>query len=209
MRVCCGPGWRPFRFRHAINAGDHAAAAMLRARGLRPVRHFWHMHIELTGGSDPGPAPEGTAITTMRSPDDLVAFHAVLDEAFADHWRPPSRAVRPLGRGADTDAQLRNPTLWLLARSDGQPVGALTATATGDRGWIGLLGVLASARDRGIGAALLRRSFADLASRGVRGVFLAVDAQNPTGATALYERVGMRVVKRWDVWERSAASPGV
>src|SRR3712207_1792730 len=32
----------PFvRLRHAINAGDHGAAAMLQARGLRPVRHFW------------------------------------------------------------------------------------------------------------------------------------------------------------------------
>jgi hypothetical protein len=31
----------------------------------------------------------------------------------------------------------------------------------------------------------------------------AVDAENPTSATARYERVGMRVVKRWDPWERT------
>lgn len=202
------PRLESFRFRHAVNAGDHAAAAMLRARGLRPVRHFWHMSIELGGGSDPGPSPEGTAITPMRSPDDLVAFHAVLDEAFADHW---DHQPEPFDRWVEeqTQAPSYDPSLWLLARSDGQPVGALTATATGDRGWISLLGVLASARDRGIGAALLRRSFADLASRGVRGVFLAVDAESPTGATALYERAGMSVVKRWDLWERSISSPGV
>ena len=84
---------------------------------------------------------------------------------------PPSRAVRPLGRGADTDVRATIRRLWLLARSDGQPVGALTATALGDRGWIGLLGVLAPVpgpRDR-------RRpcfvaSFADFATRGVGGV---------------------------------------
>jgi hypothetical protein len=34
-------------------------------------------------------------------------------------------------------------------------------------------------------------------------VFLAVDAQSPTGATALYESVGMSVAKRWDLWERT------
>ena len=34
------------RFRHAISAGDDAAAALLQARGLRPVRHFWHMQID-------------------------------------------------------------------------------------------------------------------------------------------------------------------
>ena len=37
------------RFRHAVNAGDRAAAAMLQARGLRLVRHFWHMQIDLAG----------------------------------------------------------------------------------------------------------------------------------------------------------------
>jgi hypothetical protein len=34
-------------------------------------------------------------------------------------------------------------------------------------------------------------------------VILNVDAENTTGATALYERVGMRVINRWDVWERA------
>ena len=33
-------------------------------------------------------------------------------------------------------------------------------------------------------------------------MLLNVDADNPTGATALYERAGMRVVNRWDLWER-------
>jgi ribosomal protein S18 acetylase RimI-like enzyme len=65
------------------------------------------------------------------------------------------------------------------------------------------LGVLAPGRGRGIGRALLRRSFAIFAGRGVWRVILNVDAENTTGATALYERVGMRVINRWDVWERT------
>lgn len=68
--------------------------------------------------------------------------------------------------------------------------------------------VLAPSRGRGIGAALLRHSFAAFAARGVRRLFLAVDAENPTGATVLYERVGMEVVKRWDLWERFQGDPG-
>jgi len=40
-------------------------------------------------------------------------------------------------------------------------------------------------------------------ARGVWRVILNVDAENTTGATALYERVGMRVINRWDVWERA------
>jgi GNAT superfamily N-acetyltransferase len=79
------PGLPSFRFRHAINAGDGAAVALLEARGLRLVRHFWHMSIELGESVDPGSPPEGIAITAMQTRDELADFHAVLDEAFADH----------------------------------------------------------------------------------------------------------------------------
>ena len=190
------------RFRFVINAGDRAAEALLQARGLRLVRHFWHMQIDFAGPFEPGPAPEGIEITGIEPANDLPAVHAVLDEAFADHW---DNHPEPFDRWAEeyTSVARYDPTLWLLATEGGQPVGALTGSVQGDRGWVGDLGVLAPWRGRGIGAALLRRSFATFSRRGLRRVVLSVDAENPTGATALYERVGMRVVKRWDVWERS------
>ena len=78
----------------------------------------------------------------------------------------------------------------------------ITASEAEDRGWVDYLAVSASHRGRGIGPALLRRSFAMFADRGVRRVLVSVDAQNPTGATAVYERVGMRIVNAWDLWER-------
>ena len=43
-----------------------------------------------------------------------------------------------------------------------------------------------------------------IGARGLRRVRVNVDAENITGATAVYERVGMRVVNRWDLWERRA-----
>jgi ribosomal protein S18 acetylase RimI-like enzyme len=64
------------------------------------------------------------------------------------------------------------------------------------------LAVLGSHRGRGIGSALLRRAFATFAARGLERARLNVDAENVTRATAVYERVGMRVVNRWDLWER-------
>lgn len=189
------------RFRHAIDAGDLAAAAMLEARGFRPARHFWHMQIDLSGVAEPGPAPEGIHIAAIDAPDDLPAVHAVLHEAFAgdlgDHPEPFDRWVEE-----ETASPSYDPTLWLLAWELGGPVGALTASVGDDRGWVGWLGVVERCRGRGIAAALLRRSFAAFAGRDVGRVTVNVDAQNPTGATALYERVGMRVVKRWDQWER-------
>jgi mycothiol synthase len=50
--------------------------------------------------------------------------------------------------------------------------------------------------------AMLRRSFAMLAARGLDRVLVNVDAENVTGATGVYECAGMRVVNRWDLWER-------
>jgi ribosomal protein S18 acetylase RimI-like enzyme len=93
-------------------------------------------------------------------------------------------------------------TVWLLARDGRSPVGALTASAGDEVGWVDYLAVLGSHRGRGIGSALLRRAFATFAARGLERLRLNVDAGNVTGATAVYERVGMRVVNRWDLWRR-------
>lgn len=195
------------RFQHSISAVDWAAASMLGARGLRPVRHFWHMQIDLAGPIEPGPAPAGIEIGNIAPKDDLGAIHAVLDQAFLG-----DRGDRLPAFDQWADEQVRtagyDPTLWLLARDGAIPVGALTASAGDDAGWVDMLGVLASHRGRAIGGALLRRSFASFAARGLPYVRLNVDAENPTGATVVYERVGMRVVSRWDLWERqSVGSP--
>jgi hypothetical protein len=42
------------------------------------------------------------------------------------------------------------------------------------------------------------------AERGLGRALVSVDARNPTGATGVYERAGMRIVKRWDLWERAS-----
>lgn len=194
-------GRRDARFRHSINAGDDDAAAMLRSRGLLPVRSFWHMEVALTGPVEPGPVPNGVRINAIEADRDLSPVHAVLEQAFADHW---GHHAEPFDRWVErvTGRPSYDPTLWLLATEATEPVGALTAARLGERGWVGSLGVLAHRRGRGIAAALLRHSFAAFSRRGVDLVLLTVDADNSTGATALYERVGMRVIRQWDVWER-------
>jgi mycothiol synthase len=201
------------RFRHAVNGGDRAAADLLRARGLRPLRHFWHMQIDLEGHVDPGPAPEGIEIREVNPRDDLPAVHAILEEAFVDD---PSRfhTPPPFERWVEEEvgSPSFDPSLWLLAREAETPAGVLTASAGDERGWIDFLAVDARFRGRGIASALLRRAFALFADRAFPRVLVSVDAENITGATGVYERVGMRTVKRWDLWERAegdaSATPG-
>ena len=69
-------------------------------------------------------------------------------------------------------------------------------------GWIRILGVLPEFRQRGLGQALLRHTFADFASRGFKAVGLGVDAQNPTGAVRVYERAGMHVERTNLIYEK-------
>ena len=193
------------RFRHSISGSDSAAVAMVTARGLRPIRHYWHMQIDLDGPVEPGPAPDGIEIARIEPAGDLRTVHAILTAAFAgdpgDHPEPIDRWLEEHASNPSYD-----PTLWLLARDGNVPIAALTASADDDTGWVDWLAVLASHRGRGIGAALLRRSFATFAARGLRRVLVNVDAENVTGATAVYEHVGMRVVNRWELWERSSAA---
>jgi mycothiol synthase len=189
------------RFRHSLNGGDGAAAAMLTAKGFRPIRHFWHMQIDLDGHVEPGSSPDGIDVGGIEPRDDLPAIHGILQAAFAGD---PLDQMEPFDRWVDesTSSPSYDPTLWLLARDAGVPVGALIASVGDDVGWVDWLAVLASHRGRGIGGALLQRSFAAIGARGLRRVRVNVDAENVTGATAVYERVGMRVVNRWDLWER-------
>ncbi len=180
------------RFRHAINARDAVAAAMATARGLRPVQHNWHMQIDLDEPIAPTQDPPGITIGGIEPPDDLRAVHSILESAFAED---PADHPEPFDRWLEehVTSPSYDPSLWLLARDGDVPVGALSASI-GDGGWVDWLAVLASHRGRGIGLALLRRSFATFAERGMRRVMVNVDAENVTGATAVYERAGMRVV---------------
>jgi mycothiol synthase len=59
------------------------------------------------------------------------------------------------------------------------------------------LAVRRSWRGRGLGSALLTHAFRELYGRGLRRIALNVDAENPTGATRLYERAGMRVGQQY------------
>ncbi len=129
------------RFRFVITVGDDAAKAMLRARGLRLVRHFWHLQIDLVGPFEPGPPPAGIKITGIEPSSDLTTVHAVLTGSFVDHW---DFHPEPFDRWAEeyTSAPSYDPTLWLLANEGGRPVGALTGSVQGDRGWVGSLGVV-------------------------------------------------------------------
>jgi mycothiol synthase len=185
----------------AVLTQDEAAAHLLAGRGYTWARRFWHMEVELAEGAPAPSPPSGIRLRPLDRERDLPAAHRVLEEAFEDHWdyAPTSyedfidRSVRP----DDFD-----PGLWIVALDADEPIGVLSASEHTDRGWVNELGVRRSHRGRGIGAAMLRGSFAEFERRGFPRVRLNVDSDNPTGAVSLYERVGMRVAASYDLWAR-------
>jgi ribosomal protein S18 acetylase RimI-like enzyme len=191
-------------FHHAINDVDEAGRAMLRARGFSFVRSFRHMQIDLDGPRDPGRPPEGIDIRAIEPERDLPLAHAIFVETFADEW---GYRVIPYDewRSLEVEVPGFDPSLWLLATEGDQAVGALNAIAEGDRGWIGELGVRRAWRGRGIATAMLRRAFATFSERRLPHAMLNVDFENPTGAMALYQKVGMRAVRGYDVYEKPIA----
>jgi mycothiol synthase len=190
------------RLRAGMLAENNHARKLLEALGFREVRRFFRMQIDFDGAPPPAPtAVEGIRIATFR-PVDARQFHQALNEAFTDDWGfvPMSfdewKRFRLEASDADT-------SLWFLAWDDADVAGVIRCDGRKfGGGFVGALGVRRPWRGRGIGTALLRHAFIEYQRRGVPHVSLGVDAENPSGATRLYERAGMRVVSEDVVFEK-------
>jgi mycothiol synthase len=194
------------RVHNVALAPDVAAPPLLARRGYREVRRFWEMTIELGEDPPPDPAlPEGLRIESF-SPDSARAFHAALEEAFEGHWEHEPEPYEEWWRRQHAKPD-HDPSLWYFVR-DGDEVAAATRNdpERSGGGWIGALGVRPAWRGRGLAKALLLHSFCEFHRRGQRRVGLGVDSENATGATHLYERVGMVVDSEQVVWEKMLAS---
>lgn len=180
-------------------AGDEQAAELFARHGYREVRRFWDMAIEF---EEPSVEP-AVPIETFDEAD-APAFHAANEEAFEDHWESHPESFEAWWTRQQERTNY-DPSLWFLVR-DGDEVAAICRNemrASG--GYVGSLGVRRPWRGRGYGRALLLHSFAEFRRRGARRATLGVDASNPTGATHLYESVGMHVDMEAIVWEKRLA----
>lgn len=176
---------------NSVSLHDQAGQRLLEAEGYEPVRRFLRMLVELDG---PPAVPElpGISIRNLRLGEEAV-FHSVVERAFAAHWgHVPMTSGRWWARVAAGGSD--DVSLFFVAERDGEVIGEISCHA--ERfgvGFVTTLGVLPEARGLGIGRALLLRAFAAFWERGQPRVGLAVDADNETGATRLYEAAGMRL----------------
>jgi mycothiol synthase len=173
-------------------AADERAHRLFELFGMRELPRFYRMLIELDAPPEPAELPDGLGFDTFDE-DDARAFHAALGDAFADEWNFVFTPFEEWWQ-LRIEAPDFDPTLWFVVR-DGDEMAAV-ARCEPDRsgaGFIGALGVRKPWRRRGVGLALLRHIFGEFYRRGQPRIALGVDAENPTGATRLYERAGMHV----------------
>lgn len=175
-------------------------ASLLDSRGYGKVRTFLRMTIDLGRGYPAPLTPAGIEIRPFRRGQDERALHDVIAESFAGHFRfapePHDEWVARREGHPDFD-----PDLWQLACEGGTVVGGVLPYQFGDLGWIRELGVRSAWRGRGIGKALLLATFRAFEFRGQHRISLGVDAANASGATRLYEGVGMFVEERHDLYQ--------
>jgi mycothiol synthase len=189
--------------RNAVLYADAAARALLEAHGYRPVRSFLRMRIDLDGPPPPPRWPEGIVVRPFRPGADDGEVHACLEETFAQEWTHTSETLAAWRERKFSDPRF-DPALWLVARGGGGEVCGIALCTAGqfEMGFVNALGVRAPWRRRGLGLALLQAAFGRFWERGERRVALGVDAENPTDAKRLYERAGMRIAWRADVYEK-------
>lgn len=167
--------------------------------GLGVETIYWRMQRPLPQGAslEAPVVPEGFEISRVDPGDDRVTKHAyeLINDTFSEHhgFEGSDKSLADYIEYVRT-AEAFDPDAWWFAWQGEAPVGLLIGDnrrAEQGVGYVRSVGVQKELRGRGIARALLLTAFADYQQRGRTGVQLGVDTQNSTGATRLYESVGM------------------
>ena len=195
----------PGPLEHYVPDADRARADVLTERGWRPARRYWRMRRELDTPTPAAVWPDGVTVRPYDRPRDDAAVHTLITTSFREIGGQHERSLEEW-QGYLLDSERFDAELYLVAESDGQVVGAALGQTMGtDYGFVRQLAVAPSHRGRGLALSLLHECFRRHAARGLPATVLGVDAGNPTGALALYEKAGMRVVEQLTRWDRPLA----
>jgi ribosomal protein S18 acetylase RimI-like enzyme len=177
---------------------EPAAAPFCVANGYEKAWDYWLMGVDLEPEQ---PAPvwaEGVSVRTFRE-DDAKAVKDLLDEAYAAE---PGHNPLPFDDWCTfmLGDPSYDPEVWFLAVESERIVGAVL---NWKEGYVKDLVVHPDRRGLGLGKALMHQTFGEFARRGIPRITLKTDSINPTQAWRLYERLGMRRERTYEVFEKS------
>ncbi|MGO4435626.1 GNAT family N-acetyltransferase, partial [Paenarthrobacter sp. RAF9] len=184
-------------------------ASLFEGRGYRIVRYYNEMHRPLAADFPEPELDDGLELVDF-GPGLHEAVRLAHNEAFRDHWGSEPRDEEAWGFVVN-DPQARPDLSGVVVetasgRVAGYQIASHDADSAADRGfkegYTDLLGVRPEFRGRGIAQALLADAMRRFAAAGMDKASLDVDAENPTGALALYTKMGYVAVNRCMAWDK-------
>jgi mycothiol synthase len=183
------------------------AAHLFESEGYRPVRFYFHMvRPDLEDLAAPE-LPAGLEVRAVRE-QDLDTILDASDEAFSDEWLEarPTREDRARYLG---DPRV-DPRLWQVAWHGGEVAGLVFPSDDRDanaryarrRILLDAVAIRRPYRRRGLATALMLRALHAARETGFTSADLWVDAENPSGALRLYERIGFEVALRTTAYHK-------
>lgn len=178
------------------------AVALFSAHGYKQSRWFLRMSCDLTARLPASQVPAGIEIVGF-TPERSQDARLIHDEAFRDHWGTAETSEE--GWAHFIGYQAFRPAYSFLAYDGPEPLGVVLSheydsytEATGRRDlYIPTVGTRRAGRKRGIATALLAKALHAARSDGFVSATLDVDADSPTGAVGLYQRVGFAAADTW------------
>ena len=193
----------------ACNEKDHYRTSLYQRYGMNIYRHFFKMVIDFNTPPKPAEVPAEIVIRPYDEETELYPLSQCYLDSFQDHFGFSGQTLE------DTATYIRHlidkdpnydPELWFVAVRGEEMVGfsicAGKITEDPLMGYVNVLGVVRDYPKQGLGMTLLKHSFTELHQRGCERVGLSVDASSLTGATRLYEKAGMDVRERFDLYQK-------
>lgn len=184
-------------------------AALFADAGYRIVRFYNEMHR---------PLQDGLPAVVLDDGLDLVGFGPGLHEpvrlahndAFRDHWGSEPRDEEAWDFVVSDPLARPDLSAVVVEQSSGRVAGyqlashdPVSAELRGYKeGYTDLLGVRREFRGRGVAQALLADAMRRFAAAGMDTASLDVDSENPTGALALYAKMGYVAVNSSMAWDK-------
>ena len=194
------PGPRVF-IHVPLDNKDETGKNIFTHEGYSPIRYHWRMGIELEAAPPEPILPHGFEIRPFVKDEHATAVWQARNEAFQGNWGSHAMTFEEFSYYSFENPEY-DPALWTVIWDGNEVAGFSINHYRMGIGWIHILGVRPAWREKKLGLALLHHSFGEFYKRGMKTVGLGVDASYNTGATRLYQKVGMHTVSEFVTFEK-------
>jgi GNAT superfamily N-acetyltransferase len=191
----------PHLFQAIVADSEKDWISVLVSEGYKVFRYGFRMVRPNLENIPNLPFPEGIEVR----PVNPEHYRAIIDA-----WNEACRDMRGQIPISDEDfkwfqeSPIFNPTLWVIAWHKNEVIGTVlnfidereNKEYNRKRGHVELISVKRRWRGKGIAKAMIAQSFKLLKTQGMTEAALGVDAENPSGALHLYEKMGFQIEKK-------------